>query len=117
MVVGSSVVLWAFALFAITALNSLRAEVKDLRHNMESVLSATDAQSLAAMQMVDKDGQVTYTFKRLPASAPGACGMAGGACGMGGGACALGGVGAGGCSSGEAKSCPAPGNSAATEAK
>jgi len=106
-----------FALFAITSLNSLRAEVKDLRQDMQSVLETADAQSLDAMQMVDKDGQVTYTFKRLPPPAQGACGMGPGACGMGGGACGMGKAGAGGCSSGETKGCAAPGSGAAAEAK
>lgn len=84
LVVGSSVVLWVVALFAVTSLNSLRAEMKELRQTVDSVLLTTQAQSLEAMQAVGKDGEVAYTFQRAPQLAvTSPCGMGAGSCGMG----------------------------------
>jgi hypothetical protein len=95
-VVGSCVVLWVVSLFAITSLNSLRAEVKELRNTVDTVLSLSERQSLEAVQAIGKDGEVAYTFKHVAPPTTGLCAVSGGGmCGGGaGGAAAGGGCGA-----------------------
>jgi hypothetical protein len=121
LMVGSSIVLWAFALYGITALNSLRADMKELQETVGSVLSITSNQNIDAMEVVGQDGEVVYTLKRPPPPPAGACGMGGmGACGMPGDGCGggTGKLGAVGSAAGSAAgSCPAHAGGAAPAEK
>jgi hypothetical protein len=129
LVVASSLVLWVLALFTIVSLNSLRAEMKALRTTTDTIMAFGERQSLEAMQAVDKDGEVVYTFKRIPppdthccaASNTGTCSALAGRAAPS--ACSSGTVGAGptenadaaptACGSAAARGCPAEAQSPA----
>ena len=59
--IGSTVIFWIFSVFMIHAMNSLRAELKAMREQMNALIRVTAGQSPAQYRVVDPDGKVIYT--------------------------------------------------------
>ena len=64
--IGSTVIFWIFSVFMIHAMNSLRAELKAMREQMNALIRVTAAHSPGQYRVVDPDGKVIYTFERVP---------------------------------------------------
>ena len=64
--IGSTVIFWIFAIFMIHAMNSLRAELKAMREQMNALIRVTSAHSPGQYRVVDPEGNVIYSFERVP---------------------------------------------------
>lgn len=65
-IIFSSIVLWIMAIFMINILYSINAKIDTLSQYMQATLSVAGQRPLDSFQVVDKDGNVVYSFRVDP---------------------------------------------------
>jgi len=82
-VLGTCLVVWLLAVFAVLAINGVRRDLRSINTSMASMAAGVAGQNLAGLTVVDGDGKEVYALK---AAVSPVCGSEGaGSCGTGGG--------------------------------
>ena len=69
-VIGTSIILWILAIFMINIMNSMNSKFDKIANYMESYISIAGRPQLETYQLVDKDGNLAYTFRINPEMLP-----------------------------------------------